>query len=173
MRTTDATTLFDHLYWVRDAVLAAASRLPADAFVATDTVTSRDLRATLVHELDVQWSWRERLRGADWDEWGEEAELRGADYPSVAAIAEHGRRDEAEMRAWLASLGDADLDAAPVRDEDPQPLWHYVMHLYSHGLQQFSEAAVLLTRAAQSPGDIGFLEFVRATGLRPPAPPTR
>lgn len=35
-----------------------------------------------------------------------------------------------------------------------------VMHLVSHGIQQFSEAAVLLTRAAHSPGDIGFLEFV-------------
>ncbi|HEX2765162.1 MAG TPA: hypothetical protein VHR55_00775 [Candidatus Limnocylindria bacterium] len=42
------------------------------------------------------------------------------------------------------------------------------MHLYSHALQQFSEAAVLLTRAGVSPGDIGFLEFVRATGRRHP-----
>ena len=40
------------------------------------------------------------------------------------------------------------------------------MHLYSHGMQQFSEAAVLLTRAGRSPGDIGFLEFVQATGRR-------
>jgi hypothetical protein len=33
------------------------------------------------------------------------------------------------------------------------------MHLVSHGIQQFSEAAVVLTRAGSSPGDIGFLEF--------------
>ena len=68
------------------------------------------------------------------------------------------------MREWLASLTDADLDNPPVRAEDRHPLWHYVMHLYAHGLQQFSEAAVLLTRARQSPGDIGFLEFVQETG---------
>lgn len=166
MRTNDATSLFDHLYWIRDAILDAAARLPADQFLSADTVTNRDLRATLVHELDVQWSWRERLKGADWDEWGPDAELRGDDYPTVESIAEHWRRDEAEMRAWLAGLTDADLDAAPVRDEDRQPLWQYVMHLYSHGLQQFSEAAVLLTRAGQPPGDIGFLEFVEATGRR-------
>jgi uncharacterized damage-inducible protein DinB len=166
MRTSDATTLFEHLYWVRDAVLRAADGLSTDEFTSTDTVTNRDLRATLVHELDVQWSWRERLKGADWEEWGEDAELRGDDYASVEAVAEHWRRDEADMRAWLASLTDADLDATPVRDEDRQPLWHYVMHLYSHGLQQFSEASVLLTRTGHSPGDIGFLEFARATGLR-------
>ena len=166
MRTTDAATLLDHLYWIRDRVLGAAASLDASAFTAADTVTSRNLRDTLIHELDVQWSWRERLRGADWEEWGEDAELRGEDYATIQAVAEHWQRDEAFMREWLASLTDADLDAPPVRDEDRQPLWHYVMHLYSHGLQQFSEAAVLLTRAGHSPDDIGFLEFVQDTGRR-------
>ena len=160
MELNDAITLFDHLYWVRDRLLAAARDAGPGTFTSTDTVTNRDLRATLVHELDVQWSWRERLRGADWAEWGEDAELRGDDYPTLEAVAEHWRRDEAEMRAWLASLTDADLDAPPVREEDRLPLWHFVMHLISHGIQQFSEAAVLLTRAGHSPGDIGFLEFV-------------
>jgi uncharacterized damage-inducible protein DinB len=160
MRTSEATTLIDHLYWTRDLVLDAAARLDPAAFTSTDTVTTRDLRATLVHELDVQWSWRERLKGADWEEWGLDAEVRAEDYPTVDALREHWARDEADMRAWLASLTDADLDAAPVRDEDRLPLWMFVMHLVSHGIQQFSEAAVLLTRAGHSPGEIGFLEFV-------------
>ena len=162
MQTSEAATLLDYLYWVRDAVLVATARLDAAAFTGTDTVTTRDLRATLVHELDVQWSWRERLRGADWEEWGEDADLTANDYPTLDALAEHWRRDEAEMRTWLASLTDADLGAPPVRDEDSYPLWYYVMHLVSHGIQQFSEAAVLLTRAGHSPGDIGFLEYARA-----------
>jgi uncharacterized damage-inducible protein DinB len=160
MRISEATTLFDYLYWTRDAVLAAAAGLEAGAFTGTDTVTTRDLRATLVHELDVQWSWRERLKGADWDDWGPDADLTAKDYPTIESLREHWTRDEADMRAWLASLTDADLDAPPVREEDRLPLWHFVMHLVSHGIQQFSEAAVLLTRAGHSPGDIGFLEFV-------------
>jgi uncharacterized damage-inducible protein DinB len=160
MRTSEATTLFDYLYWTRDAVLIAAAELEAGEFTGTDTVTTRDLRATLVHELDVQWSWRERLKGADWDEWGPDADLTADDYPTIESLREHWTRDEADMRAWLASLTDADLDAPPVREEDRLPLWHFVMHLVSHGIQQFSEAAVLLTRAGHSPGEIGFLEFV-------------
>jgi uncharacterized damage-inducible protein DinB len=160
MRISEATALFDYLYWTRDAILAAAAELDAGEFTGTDTVTTRDLRATLVHELDVQWSWRERLKGADWDEWGPDADLTADDYPTIESLREHWTRDEADMRAWLASLTDADLDAPPVREEDRLPLWHFVMHLISHGIQQFSEAAVLLTRAGHSPGDIGFLEFV-------------
>ena len=160
MRTSDAIELFEYLYWTRDAILRAAAELSDDEFTSTETVTNRDLRATLVHELDVQWSWRERLKGADWDELG--PDLNADDYPTVEAVAAHWKRDEADMRAWLAALTDADLDAPPPRDEDSKPLWHYVMHLVSHGIQQFSEAAVLLTRAGHSPGDIGFLEFVAA-----------
>ena len=34
------------------------------------------------------------------------------------------------------------------------------MHLYTHGIQQFSDAAVLLTAAGQSPGELDFLDFV-------------
>jgi len=163
MRASEATALFDYLYWMRDAIVRAAAELDDAEFTASDTVTNRDLRATLVHELDVQWSWRERLRGADWEEWGPDAELRAEDYPTLEAVAEHWRRDEADMRAWLASLTDADLDNPPVRDEDRgQPLWIFVMHLISHGIQQFSEAAVLLTRAGHSPGDIGFLEYAKS-----------
>ena len=103
MRTADVVTLFDYLYWARDAVLRAAAELSAREFTSTDTVATRDLRATLVHELDVQWSWRERLRGQDWAEWGPDAELAAEDYPTLDAVTEHWTRDEVEMRAWLPS----------------------------------------------------------------------
>jgi len=163
MRAGEATELFDYLYWIRNTVLAAAAKLPEPGFTAADEgATNRDLRSTLVHELDVQWSWRERLKGADWDDWGPDADLKADDYPTLDALTEHWRRDEAVMRARLASLFDGDLDASPVRDEDTLPLRQFVMHLVSHGIQQFSEAAVLLTRAGHSPGDIGYLEFVGA-----------
>jgi len=164
MQTTDAVTLFDYLYWARDAVLRAAAQLSDDEFTSTDTVTTRDLRGTLVHELDVQWSWRERLKGADWEEWGDDADLDAHDYPTLHSLREHWLRDEGEMRAWLAILDNTDLEAQPSRDEDVHPLWYYVMHLVSHGIQQLSEAAVLLTKAGHSPGDIGFLEFARDRG---------
>ncbi|MDQ3690633.1 MAG: DinB family protein [Chloroflexota bacterium] len=161
MRATDAVILIDYLYWTRDVVLRAAARMSDDEFTSTDGVTDRDLRATLVHELDVEWSWRERLKGANWEEWGDDADLDARDYPTLHRLRSHWMRDEAEMRAWLAALTDEDLETPPPRDEDPLPLWYYVMHLVSHGIQQLSEAAVLLTRADHSPDDIGFLEFAR------------
>jgi hypothetical protein len=64
------------------------------------------------------------------------------------------------MRSWLRGLSDTDLATPPPNEKPRFPLSYYVLHLVSHGIQQFSEAAVLLTRAGHSPGDIGFLEFV-------------
>jgi uncharacterized damage-inducible protein DinB len=161
MRQTDAATLFDHLYWLRDRLLAAAEA-PGVPLTDHAPVTTRDLRATLVHELDVQWSWRERLRGPDPTDFSaDDEELDPVDYPTIAAIRERWRRDEAEMRAWIGSLTDADLDR-PCRAETStsHPLWYHLQHLYTHGLQQFADAAVLLSHAGHSPGEIDFLEFV-------------
>jgi hypothetical protein len=67
------------------------------------------------------------------------------------------------MRAWLERLADADL-ASPcgVERRGPgHPLWFHLMHVYSHGMQQLSDAAWLLSsQDGGSPGEIDFLEFV-------------
>ena len=160
--------LFDYLFWVRDRILTAASELSPAEFTSPETVTTRDLRATLVHELDVEWSWRERLRTKTFPD---EDDLNPDDYDTLEALADHWRRDEAEMRVWLDGLTDAQLAAAPPGEADGFPLWYFAIHIVSHGIQQYSEAAVLLTRAGHSPAEIGFLEFAdhqreRASGPR-------
>jgi hypothetical protein len=38
----------------------------------------------------------------------------------------------------------------------------YVFHIVTHAIQQFSDAAVLVSRAGRSPGDLEFLTFVRS-----------
>ena len=139
MRNADIRDLFGYLYWIRDRVLAAADEAGPDALQAIRPGTSRDLRATLVHELDVELGWRARLSG------GEEVDLDPADFPTIDAIAEHWRRDEAEMQRWLATLTDEALAAPPPRETDQSfPLWYYLVHVVSHGIQELEEAVVLL-----------------------------
>lgn len=160
MRKADLEHLFDYLYWVNAKLLDAAEQLTIDELTAPTSGTARDLRATLVHELDVEWSWRLSLQGRLTDD---EEDLRPDDYPDVAAIRDHWRRDEAEMRAWLASLTEEEI-AAPVHSDltnASRPLWQYLLHIVFHGAQQQADAAALLTLAGRSPGDIGYLEMLR------------
>lgn len=157
MRCRDLEMLFDYSYWVRDRILEGAAKLSAAEFTVPSALTTRNLRGTLVHTLDVESSWRARLRGET-----EPAELAVADYPTVKAVADHWQRDEREMRAWIATLDEDKLTRAvdlPNAPKERYPLWYYVLHIHTHTYQQLSDAAVLLTRMRQSPGNIEFLEY--------------
>jgi len=169
MRRKDLETLFGFSYWMKDRVLECAAKLTTAEFQAPSGVTTRDLRATLVHTLDVESSWRARLRGEP-----DPKELAVADYSRASALIDHWRRDEQEMRAWLATLDDEKL--AAIHDLEPGsppkerfPLWYYLLHIHAHTQQQLSDAAVLLTRMRQSPGNIDFLDFADHIHKRTPA----
>jgi uncharacterized damage-inducible protein DinB len=150
---------------VRDRILAAADD-PAAPFIDPAPPTLRDLRTTLVHELDVEWSWRVRLAAVDRTAFApDDEELVAADFGDVAAIRHRWATDEAEMRAWLATLDAAALEG-PCRTESSgagHPFWFHLQHLYSHAIQQFADCAVLLTAAGRSPGELDFLDFVEST----------
>lgn len=159
MRKPEIILLFDYLYWANWRLLDHAERLSLEHFLAPSTVTTRDLRTTLVHELDVEWSWRLRLQGRTEED---EGELKPADYPDVATLRAHWQRDEAEMRAWLNGIDDDTLAApiAPTATEQPRPLWHFLMHIFSHAGQQQADIATLLSLAGESPGELDFLNFL-------------
>ena len=79
----------------------------------------------------------------------EDVEFVPADYPSVASIREGWIGDEMEMRAWLANLSAKALDGAcGAEEERSHPLWTHLQHLYTHGIQQFSNAAWKLSATA-------------------------
>ncbi len=165
MRLTDVQVLFAYLYWVRDRILEAAGFLPLEALNARHE-SPRDLKSTLVHELDVEWSWRERLRGPAGSS-APENELTPDDFPTLDSLRERWHGDEQEMRAWLMSLSDEDL-TIPFRREGARfPLWFYLMHIFSHAMQQFSDAAVLLTSAGRSPGNLEFLSYANTLSDAP------
>jgi hypothetical protein len=60
------------------------------------------------------------------------------------------------MQLWLASLTDETLAAPPPRETDQSfPLWYYLVHVVSHGIQELEEAVVLLGASGQSPQNLG------------------
>jgi uncharacterized damage-inducible protein DinB len=170
MRTADVKSLFDFTYWADRQILGAAAAIPVEDFVRPMTITYRNLRGTLAHTLDVEMSWRRRLRGEPRRTW--DATLSVDDYPTTAALAEHWARDEIEMRAWLASLIDDDLLAIQdLGDADRFPLWYYLVHIVTHSEQQRRDAQIILAHLGHEPPDLEFLYYADSleSGDRPSA----
>lgn len=158
MRTADIEALYDFTYWADRTVLETASTASAEAFSRPVAISYRDLRGTLVHTLDVEMSWRRRLRGepkATWD-----ASLAVEDFPTVAALADRWAEDESEMRAWIHGLSDADLVAIQdLGDADRFPLWFYLVHIVTHSEQQRRDAQLILRHLGIEPPDLEFLYY--------------
>lgn len=154
MLREEVTEALDYLAWTRDRVLAAAAPMSDDAFRSEDSVTTRSLRGTLVHQLECEWAWRIRLTEGAFPDDG----LAADDFPTLASLAERWHAEERARAEWLAKLPDGALDEVSPGARG-LALWRHLLYLVNHGTQQFSEAAVLLTRAGCSPGEIGYLEF--------------
>ncbi len=167
MRREELDVLVDYLFWARDRVLSAAESLPDGEFGSRETVATRDLRATLVHQLENEWAWRIRLSLGAFPADG----LSPDDYPTVDRLATSWQREEQELRAWLTGISGRRLAVRPPGDDNVLPLWQYLVYVVTHGVQQFSEAAILLTRRGHSPGEIGFLAFCTDRAASPAGRP--
>lgn len=165
--------LLDYLYWLRDRVLATATELPDDAYRNAPVVGARDLHATLVHELDVEWSWRRRLRD-DPAVYDRAAELTPADLPDRPSLVERWRVDEREMRGWLAGLEPGELDQPVTRNGlEGHSLSVYLAHVIEHGVTELATAAAILHGMGRSTGDLGVLDALDDLAPMPrPAKPT-
>ena len=158
MRVVDVQSLFDFTYWGNRQVLDAAAVLSVDDFTRPETITYRNLRGTLVHTLDVEMSWRRRLRAEPKEIW--DASLSVDDYPSIEALTDHWARDEAEMRDWLAALTNDDLVAIQdLGNTDRFPLWYYLVHIVTHSEQQRRDVQIILAHLGHEPPDLEFLYY--------------
>jgi uncharacterized damage-inducible protein DinB len=159
MRREDVITLFDYSYWANRQILDAAAQLPEKALDGPARFTWRTLRDTLLFTLDVERSWRGRLRGEPRQTW--DVPLRAEDYPTLRDLAQRWRGDELEMRAWLEGLDDVALSSVvDLGPKDRFPLWYFLLHMITHSIHQRRDAALLLKQAGRDPPELDFLYYV-------------
>jgi uncharacterized damage-inducible protein DinB len=161
MRAADLLLLYDYHYWATHRILDKASMVTDEQFTQATRFPMGSLHATLVHTLATEiflldW-WREQPR---------QPPLTVEDFPDVDAIRARWQQLETELRAFLSSSDEQDLDR-PVTHTVPRygidytaPLWILILHATYHGAQHRSEAAQILTEYGQSPGNLDLPVFL-------------
>jgi uncharacterized damage-inducible protein DinB len=166
MKTTDIITLYDYNYWASARIQHALLQLTPEQFCAANNSSYGSLRGTLVHTLYGLSIWRRRMMGEEMP-----TDLpKNDDFPTPQTLADAFQAEEAQMRNYLASLSDDELQAsASYKTLKGVPMqntrWHLLMHLLNHCTQHHAEAAAMLTDFGCSPGDIDMILYFREKGL--------
>ncbi len=165
MKKNDVLFLFDYNYWATRLILRAADGLSPEQFTAPARLSFSSLRGTLVHILSTERIWRQRCQEGV----SPSTTLQEAGYPDLASLRLDMEMEERDMRSYLASLSDDDLQRT-IRYTNTRGfpyenvLWQILAHVVNHGTQFRSEAGVGLTELGHSPGDVDLLFFMREKG---------
>jgi uncharacterized damage-inducible protein DinB len=177
MKIDEIKLLYDYNDWTDARILAACARVSPEQYAAPAVSGSglRGLRETMVHILDNTWQQRITLQGFYKEPLADAAaydatELHEDALPTFAALQARWMTEQREMRAYIDKLTEATLNGV-IRYVIPGAVrqlfvWQILVDLILHATQHRSEAAVLLTRFGQSPGDFDFTMFLkeRASG---------
>lgn len=165
MRKRDVLALFEYNYWANWKIVGAAGEILPEQFTAPTSITWRNLRGTLVHTLDVEQSWRRRLRGEEKAVW--DAELPADRFANVLELEAYWRTDAQEMLVWLEEFDDERLavmvDLGP---RDRFPMWFFLVHIVTHGTEQRRDVSILLKNLGHEAPELEFLWY--ADSLRDP-----
>ena len=154
--------MYDYNYWANARIFESATKVSQEQFAAPGNLSHGGLRDTLVHILAAEWIWRSRCH----ERVSPTALLPGEEFSTLADLRARWEPEERAMRGYIAGLTEADLASTikytttggtPLQNV----LWQILLHLVNHGTQHRAEAAVLLTEAGHSPGDIDLIVYLR------------
>lgn len=152
MQLDDIRFLFAFDRWATTKVLDAADGVDATTWAARNIVDERGLGGILVHHLGASQRWRHGLTGAT----GEMPRPEDEPLPDPASLRAAWEREWAGYDAWIERMDPDWLD----QTEEGISLWQALAHVVNHGTQHRSEAAVLLTAAGRSPGDLDMVDYI-------------
>ena len=157
MTIDDIRYLFAYDRWATARVLVVLDGLAATTWSTDHVVDERGLGGILVHHLGATQRWRHGLLEDGLNARPEKEPLPTPDELRAAWAAEWPAIED-----WLAGVDDAWI----ARRDEGVAFWQMLAHVVNHGTQHRSEAAVLLTQAGRSPGELDMIFFAEELAAR-------
>jgi uncharacterized damage-inducible protein DinB len=146
-------------YHVRasDRVFEIAAQLSDEELRREGTFDHGTAFQTILHLVDVDYSWRELCMGNDvgdayvWDI---------TPFPDLASVRAFWAEERERLLRYVGSIDEEGLDE-PVTfggsTPASAPIWQVLAHVVNHGTQHRSELARYLTVCGHSPGDLDLI----------------
>jgi len=154
----DLQALYDYGYWANRKIFDVLAQLTQEEFTQAVAGSFGSVRNTMVHMMSAEWGWLDRSGGA-----ARGPALVATNYPTVASLADQWSQVEANMREFLATLSDSDLDqlrefsfggpAYSMRRGD------LLQHAAIHGVHHRGQVALLLRSLGHAPGNFDVLFY--------------
>ncbi len=161
----DRDTLLDLIRyneWANGRILDTIARLPPQQLTASAALDHDTPWQTLLHLVDVEWSWRLIAQGIPAPQLLWEVES----FADLAQLKSYWLGEQATLRAYVQSLDAAALSTpltlgtAPDGSPRSAKRWHILAHLLNHSTQHRTELARYLTDSGHSPGDLDLLDLL-------------
>ncbi|HJP90122.1 MAG TPA: DinB family protein [Candidatus Limnocylindrales bacterium] len=153
MTPNDIRFLFAYDRYATEKILIQLDDLDAQAWGTQGVVGDRGLGAILVHMLGAHQRWRLGLEDVD-----ETPRPEREPLPGPGELAARWRSELDATDAFLATITPDFL----AQVEDGVGVDTMLVHLANHGTQHRSEAALLLTHAGRSPGDLDLIDYAES-----------
>jgi uncharacterized damage-inducible protein DinB len=152
---SDIQLLYDYHYWAHELMLTKAADIPPEQLMQPTSFSWGSLYGTFVHTLDSENMWRNLCQH---NLLLEHRLTETESFPTLESVVRFWKNEEKEMRAYLNSLRDHDMENIVRYEMDgslrERVLWHCLVHVVNHGTQHRSECAAMLTDFGHSPGGI-------------------
>ena len=161
MTVRDLERMYDYGYWANRKLVPVLAQLTPEQFTQDVAGSYGSVRNTLVHIMSAEWGWLDRCGGPK-----RGPILKSEDYPTLASLLETWGVVETHVRAFLASLNDADL-LRNVEFRLPQMsdrahvmrLGDLLQHAANHAVHHRGQVALLLRVLGYAPGNFDLLVY--------------
>ena len=160
MTVADLERLYDYGYWANRRLFAVIATITPEEFTRDVAGSYGSVRNTLVHTMSAEWGWIDRCGGP-----ARGPMLKPEDYPTFDAVVATWTLVEGHVRAFLASLADADLQRnvefrLPMFEgTSVRRLGDLLQHGANHAVHHRGQVALLLRALGHTPGNFDLLVY--------------
>lgn len=159
---TDFQTLYDFHYWARDRLLEGVTQLTPEQYLQPFAGGWGSIRDTLVHTVNAEEIWFNRLQGRLADRLDDPANT-----PAMSDLRRRWLESETAVRAYLKALNEATLTrmchyASTDGRTYATPTWQILLHVANHATEHRAQVSTALTALGISHPALDMIFYFRS-----------